>query len=159
MLRRSKTDVGGSIPPEGAQILAVVDDDDGRELLTQALSHWGFSAIGSNGLTDALVTISAGDPPIDLVVADFTAGTTPALQLLDGIRASENEAVANLRVVICTAVDENRLFSWQSGCDGFLARPFHADELRTAIIGALSRGAAERLAHREEQMNTGQRSA
>ncbi len=159
MLRRSKTDGGDSIPAEGANILAVVDDDDGRELLVQALRHWGFSAVGSTGLNDALVTISAADPPVDLVVADFTAGTTPALQLLDGIRASETEAVAGTRVVICTPVDENRLFSWQSGVDGFLARPFHADELRGAIVGALSRNSAERLAHREAQMDAGQRSA
>ncbi|MDZ7734374.1 MAG: hypothetical protein U5R31_16025 [Acidimicrobiia bacterium] len=101
-----------------------------------------------------MARLNISKPPFDLVLADLTpAGTTSqSLKLLEAVRASDDPDVAGVRVIICTNVDTNRLFSWQSGVDGFLVRPFHADELLETVREALARSDGERTAHREEQV-------
>jgi len=46
------------------------------------------------------------------------------------------------------------LLAWQGGADGFLVRPFHADDLCRAIDEALARPDAEREQHRRAAIAT-----
>jgi DNA-binding response OmpR family regulator len=150
LLRRSKTDEGEPIPIAGAPVLVVSDDAGVRQTLVSIFGGRGFTAAAVGEPTAALEHLAGSDP--GAVVVDLRAGgTAQALELLDDIRAHNDSVVNRSRVVLTTEMEENRKFSWQSGADGYLVRPFHIDELVEAVTEALGRGDEEREAHREEQ--------
>jgi hypothetical protein len=45
------------------------------------------------------------------------------------------------------------MFSWQAGIDEFLPRPFHADQLITAVTEALGRPDSDRRHHRRRMLD------
>lgn len=151
MLRRSKTDEGEAIPVEGAHLLVVDDDPGACETVRRFFELHGFVVTTAADIDAALVVLAEGGT--DLVVIDFhQGGTTQGLKLLDRIRAHDDLGVAHTRAVMTTDLDENRVFSWQSGVDGFLIRPYHANELLASVAEALGRTDAERAAYRQDQM-------
>ena len=154
MLRRSKTDEGGggAVPVEGARILLVADDEDAAITLTRFFEHRKLAVEHFTDLNEVLARV-ASEAGTDLVLVDLhQGGTSQGLKLLEQIRSESDPEAARTRLVMTTDIDENRMFSWQSGIDGFLVRPFHADELLDAIVGALGRTDSERAAYRHEQM-------
>ena len=67
------------------------------------------------------------------------------------MRASDDAEVVGTPVVICADADTNRRFSWESGADGFIVRPFHIDDLLDAVRAALTRTSDDRTRFRREQ--------
>jgi DNA-binding response OmpR family regulator len=131
----------------------VADDPDAGETIARLFEHSGFTASQVDDVDAAVTAVEGDDPEVDLVVVDFRhGGTTQGLKLLDRVRGHDDGGIAQVRVIMTTDLDENRVFSWQSGVDGFLIRPFHADDLIDAVRAALGRDAAARAAHRQEQM-------
>ena len=155
MLRRSKTDKGkdSALPVEGAHILLVSDDPYAAELHTRLLDHVGFEVSGASGIDEATGTGLNAEQPVSLALVDFrSGGTSLGLKLVDMLRENSEDAVADMRVIITTDLAENRLFSWQSGVDGFLVRPYHAKTLVDEIAAVLGRTDQERAAHRRERV-------
>ena len=154
LLRRSKhDDEGGPIPYQGAHLLVVNDDPDASEMMRRLFGHHGFDITLADTVEDALVKLATNDPAIDIVLVDtHQGGTSQALKLLERIRSHENDDLVKTRVVVSTDIDENRMFLWQSGADGFLVRPYHADELTMGLMEALGRGDADRAAYRQDQI-------
>ena len=60
--------------------------------------------------------------------------------------------MSTARVVLCAASPKNRAFSFQSGADAFLVRPFHLDELTEQIADVLARAHEERARHRRDEL-------
>jgi DNA-binding response OmpR family regulator len=84
---------------------------------------------------------------------NFTAGRGGSnLKMVDAIRSHTAPQVAQVRLVLIANEAKNRAFSWQSGVDAFIVRPFHADELLREVDGLLARPENERLAHRREML-------
>jgi DNA-binding response OmpR family regulator len=151
LLRRSKTDEGQAIPADGAHLLVVDDDPGACETVRRFFELHRFEVTTAADIDAALAAVTEG--ATDLVVIDFhQGGTTQGLKLLDRIRAHDDVGVAHTRVIMTTDLDENRVFSWQSGVDGFLIRPYHANELIESVVAALGRTDAERAAYRQDQM-------
>ena len=137
------------MPVDDAHLLLACDVDDVATTLVGYFERTGATVTRVTSAADA-VDAAAG---VDVIVTDFReGGSGMGVQLLDQVRGSGDPAVADPRVIITTDLDENRLFSWQSGADDFLIRPFHIDELRSAIDAALQREGDERTAFREERM-------
>jgi DNA-binding response OmpR family regulator len=133
-------------------VLIVHDDPDAGRTIDRLFESRGFATSRVEGI-EAGLTAVVSDPPVDLVLVDLrSGGTGQALKLLDDIRAQPEPHIAHTRVILTTDIDENRMFSWQSGIDGFLIRPFHADDLVGAVADALARGDEERAKHRQAQM-------
>ena len=53
--------------------------------------------------------------------------------------------------MLCSPGGTNRLFAWESGVDGFLATPFHIDELLAQIREIVERPEGERRQHRRTE--------
>jgi DNA-binding response OmpR family regulator len=60
--------------------------------------------------------------------------------------------VAQIRLVLIANEAKNRAFSWQSGVDAFVVRPFHVDELLSEVDAVLARPEDERLTHRRKML-------
>lgn len=156
MLRRSKTDDVDPTPGGPQRLLVVDDDPDAAETMVRLFAHRGFEAESTDDLDEVVGRLQADGPAVDLVLIDFhSGGTSLGLKLLDRIRSSDDARVARTRAVMATDLDENRVFSWQSGIDGFLVRPYHADELVDEIRAVLARSDDERAEHRQAQIRVG----
>jgi DNA-binding response OmpR family regulator len=132
------------------RVLVVNDDADAGELIARLCETLGLDVVRSTDAADALSDLRAdayGLVVIDLLLAGVTAG----LRLLDEVRDLDGPS-AGAGVVVIAATDTNRLFAFQSGADGFIVRPFHAEELLECMTDVLSRSHEERVEHRRGQL-------
>lgn len=141
-----------------ATVLVVHDDPDGCELLVRILTASGRPVIRAHDL-DEMSTALHQRPAC--VVLDVAAGGIGGnLKLLDVVRHHSDATVANARVVLVATGSSSAMFSWQAGIDGFLHRPFHADDLVAAVTEVLDRPEEERKPHRRRMADaarTGER--
>ena len=75
------------------------------------------------------------------------------LKVLDLIRSHGDKRVNTARVLLCAATAKNRSFSFQSGADGVVVRPFHIDELVAQIADVVDRPDEERARHRRDELS------
>lgn len=152
MLRHSRSDGHN----DGVPVLVVGDDADVVELIARILESAGWPATRTLSHDDAVQELRVASSKLDnstpyaAIVCDFTSGgSSSSLKLLDLIR--HDDALEDTAVIILTSTLSNRSYAWQSGADGFLVRPFHADELISAVAEALERTPAERTSYRQQQ--------
>jgi DNA-binding response OmpR family regulator len=156
LLKRSKTDEtssdgGEAVDLTGTRVLVADDHEQGSEITRRVLERAGFSVDRAQDLDDAMARLAISKPPFACVIADFDDSSSGGLKLLETIRASTDDDVVATTVIMCADVDANRRFSWQSGADGFIVRPFHIDELLAAVRDAILRSSEERARFRREQ--------
>jgi DNA-binding response OmpR family regulator len=108
------------------QILVVNDDADAGKLLRNLLEHKGYPVATADTHEQALLGATQDFPRA--MVLDLTHGGIGSnLKLLESIRHHDDERVATTRIMLIARQASNRVFSFQSGADAFLVRPFHAD--------------------------------
>ena len=153
VLRRSKKVVvdDGSIHGPG-RVLVVHDEPEGCELLVRILGVAGHQVARAHDFMEMSDHLQEQAP--DCVVLDInTGGIGGNLKLLDAIRNHRDADVAGARVVLVATNASSAMFSWQAGIDEFLPRPFHADDLITAVSEALARPDADRRHHRRRMLD------
>ena len=151
--RRSKAEEwDGSerrLPPV---VLVVNDDEDACEMLVRMVGARGFRAMGATSADEAtgrLVT----ELPRCIVLDLEEGGIGTNLKVLDLIRSHGDKRVNTARVLLCAATAKNRSFSFQSGADGVVVRPFHIDELVAEIADVVDRPDEERARHRRDELS------
>lgn len=153
MLKRSKTDDSG---PGGGSTVAVVNDDaDAAELIARIVATTGRKAARLTDLGDVVDEVATSDEYGAMVIDSLHCGIEAAMGLLEAVRDSSEPGVRALPVVILAASAANRLFAFQTGADGFLVRPFHADDLLAELDAVLARSADEREQFRQQQLLAG----
>lgn len=135
---------------EAPRVLVVNDDEDAGALVARILGHAGY-AVARVTTTDDAVAHAADEAPT-IVVLDLSSGVGGSLKLLESLRTHPNPEVAAAGAVMIARQASNRLFSWQSGVDAFLVRPFHAEELLREVAAVLGRNAEDRDRHRQEEV-------
>jgi len=157
LLKRSKTDdeivFQAAAGTSGGSILVLNDDRDACELIARLVEAAGWEAVRSYELDDVAGQLAGGDF-IAAVIDSMSCGITVAFRVLDEIRKGGPE-MRNLGVVILAATDTNRLFAFQSGVDGYVVRPVHADEFLDVLRLVLSRSIEERIEFRRAQLMGG----
>ena len=134
-----------------AKVLVVNDDPAACEMLVRMVGTKGFDVIGATDADE--VTARVVDELPRCVVLDLdTGGIGTSLKVLDAIRSHDDLRVRSARVVLCAASPRNRSFSFQSGTDAFLVRPFHLDELTDQIADVLARAHEDRARHRRDEL-------
>ena len=151
MLRKKAEKWDGTERREPSRVLVVSDDDGARELLMRLLDRAGFRATGAAGHDDAVAVAHELFPRC--IVLTLTAGGIGSnLKLLDVIRSNEDRRINTARAVIIADSPKNRAFSFQSGTDAFLIRPYHANELVACVDDVLRRPDDERALHRRDEL-------
>ncbi len=126
-----------------ATVVVANPDESAREVIARVVESGGSDAVRLDPATspaDAVVASQA-----DAAVLDLGADTLDAVAAL---RQRTEPVAATVRVVVLGAGPATGRLALQAGADAYLQRPFHADELRTAIADALARPEAERSAWR-----------
>jgi DNA-binding response OmpR family regulator len=142
----------GSERRDASKVLVVNDDAGGCELIVRILNSASFDAEGVNTQQSALEKL--GEMLPRCVVVDLaTGGIGSSLKLLDTIRSHQDERVSSTRAILIANSFKNRDFSYQSGADAFVTRPFHANDLVAMVHDVLDRPNDERARHRRDQLN------
>jgi DNA-binding response OmpR family regulator len=149
--RRHGEDWDGTERRDPPTVLVVNDEPDQCELLVRFLEQDEFDAVGLHSDIDLMAQLGAHLPRC--VVLDMqSGGVGSSLKLLDQIRSHEDRRVNTARVVLCAPSPKNRSFSFQSGADSFLVRPFHIQELVAQIRDVIDRPQEERARHRRDEL-------
>ena len=137
MARRKKDKWDGVERRMPAMVLIAGDDVGANELLARVLSAHGVRTVVASSV-DAATAKAVEQLPRAAVIDLSGGGISASLQLLDWFRSHEDPRINRTRVIVVARSSANRNFSFQSGADDFLQRPFHADDLVAAIEGALA---------------------
>ncbi len=128
-------------------MLTVADDPDGAEIMVRVLARAGHEVSLAPAQQATLGSLTRR--PVHCVILNLTvAGSGGNLKVLDAIRTNPDDRVSTARVVLCAAGGTNRLFAWESGVDGFIASPFHIDEMLALVREVIERPESERRTHR-----------
>ncbi|MEG3923387.1 response regulator [Microcoleus sp. D3_18a_C4] len=112
-------------------VLAVDDNPDNLELLTQILDLFGCECVGA---VDGYTALSAAvDRQPDLIVLDICLPDIDGMEVVK--RAQQNPAIRHIPIVAVTALakPEDRARILQAGCVEYLSKPFNIKDLETVI--------------------------
>ncbi len=151
VLGRRKDEHWDGIERRSAPTVLLVNDDPAAcEMLVRMVGTRGYRTIGATSPDEATWRIATDLPRC--VVLDLDAGGIgTSLKVLDSIRSHDDLRVSTARVVLCAASPKNRSFSFQSGADAFVVRPFHLDELTSNIADVRERAHEDRARHRRDE--------
>jgi CheY-like chemotaxis protein len=123
-----------------AKILIADDQAPIRNLITSVLSK-DYQVIQASSGTEALKLVRQEHP--DLVIMDILMPGMDGLTVCTQLKA--DPSTAKIPVVMLTIIDYelNRRFAENLGADGYLTKPFTADQLRQAVSSCLG-GAAKK---------------
>jgi DNA-binding NtrC family response regulator len=121
------------------RVLIVEDDQDMREMLNEILGDAGYETVAVTDAQEALKIIREGRETLDLVVTDVRMPGVKGDEILFAARACRAESP----VIVITAFGsvEHAVEMVKAGARQYITKPFHADELLTAVAEALERTA------------------
>ena len=125
---------------DGVRTALLSDDPESTDLLRAMLESYGAVVVHS-GATNA-TPASAGEPPADLLVADFGDRMEEALALIRRVRAVDERAGRPAAVLVTAyATAKDRAQSREAGFDLHFAKPLDPDQLvgaAAALLGSRS---------------------
>jgi len=112
-------------------VLAVDDNHDNLELLTQILDLFGCECVGA---VDGYAAISAAvDRPPDLIVLDICLPDIDGIEVVK--RMQQNPELRDIPIVAVTALakaeDRDRIL--KAGCVEYLSKPFNIKDLEMVM--------------------------
>ncbi len=150
--RQSKTDTPAHKGPP--RILVVDDNPDAARLLGKLFRRVGYEVAEVSDHQVALITMMNEPAPISAVIASFsTSGNGSCLKLLDAVRHTPEARVNNQRVVLILDSARQQMFSWQSGADEIILRPYRAEDLLSAVAATIERPDADRPLYRRQMID------
>ena len=116
----------------GRCILLVEDNELNREIAEELLKQYGFLVdIAENGAEAVEKVKNSAPGTYDLVLMDIQMPVMNGYEATEQIRALEDPALAQIRILAMTAnaFDEDRKQALKCGMDGFLSKPIVMEEL------------------------------
>jgi class 3 adenylate cyclase len=137
------------------RVLIIDDQVEICALISHYLKADGYQTLQARSGKEARALIARQMP--DLVLLDVLMHDTNGFDLCREIK--QNKTTALVPVVLITSLDrkEDRIEGIKAGCDEFLSKPVHKDELRARVRSLLELQAAhraleaERLAHEQQK--------
>ena len=108
----------------------VVDDEAGyTDIMRDVLERYGLEVHISNGAFEAVQMMGWITP--DLILLDIMMPSVDGITLLRHLRRDKNRP--KIPILVVSAYPETREEALAAGADGYLAKPFTAQELRSTI--------------------------
>ncbi len=118
------------------QIVLVEDELDVADLLIFLLKLEGYDVTYAANGALALEQLAEATP--DLILTDIMMPVMDGAKLLEALRKSER--LRSIPTLVISALPEGTARRLCKGLDGFLQKPFHADQLISTVGDLLSRG-------------------
>jgi signal transduction histidine kinase len=120
------------------RILVIDDDPTVVAVLCRGLEGTDHHAIAAASGEEGLARFAAEAP--DLVITDLVMPGVDGLEVVRRVKAASAGA-AFLPVVVLTGHDRHheRIEGFSAGCDDYLSKPIHIDELRARVHSLLAR--------------------
>lgn len=126
-------------------VLVASTDADAREVMARVVETASLDAVrlpAAESVMDAVVNSRPAGLLLDLGAAN--------LETLRAVRERSEPAAAQVRIVVIGTGPAGGRLAWHAGADGYLVRPFHADDLVASFRESLDRDDAARAARRTE---------
>ncbi len=122
-------------PHRRAHVLVVDDEPELVGLVCRQLARLGYSAQGCAGPAEALETLSADSPHIDVVMSDLAMPKMTGIELAEQIRRNRND----IAIVLCSGrvTEEDRERAERAGISEILAKPFASHQLAAVMERSL----------------------
>lgn len=132
-----------STRPRRASVLVAEDDDDLRAMVVAALRADGFDVSEARSgaeLLDRITTALLGNAPHlgpDIIVSDIRMPGLTGIEIAAGLRAARWETP----IILMTAYSRSEAAAEakRAGVRDVFTKPFDIDDLRTAVLNAVSR--------------------
>jgi CheY-like chemotaxis protein len=120
-------------PVSPLSILVAEDNDVSRLLAVRLLAKQGHTVTEARTGLEALASYDQG--AFDLILMDVQMADMDGFQATAAIRERESETGGHVPIVALTAhaIKGDRERCLEAGMDGYLSKPIHPEELRTAI--------------------------
>ena len=117
------------------RVLIVEDDQDMRDTLCEILNEAGYETVAPADPREALKLIKDEHEVLDLVVTDIRMPGVKGDEILFAVRATR----AEVSVIVITAFGsvEHAVEMVKAGAHQYITKPFHADDLLSAVEQAL----------------------
>lgn len=124
-----------ALPRKGGRVLVVDDMADTRELISELLTHDGYSVRQACDGAEALDEIERDMP--DLILSDVVMPHVGGFDLCRRLKAGA--ATRLIPIVLITALNErqDRLEGIRAGADDFLQKPFDSTELLARVASLI----------------------
>jgi PAS domain S-box-containing protein len=127
----------------GVRVLVVDDQDDARELIEAALTHYGADVVAVSSSAEAYLLITTAPPqerPV-VMVTDIGMPHEDGYSLIRRVRKWERAQGSHIPAVALTAYGqvEDRIHALQAGFQMHVAKPVDPAELVVAILSLIKR--------------------
>ena len=119
------------------RILVVDDSPTALRLTSELLSENGFDVITASDGVEAL-EVAGRDHP-NLIVLDIILPRKNGFQVCRKLRSETNTEDISIVMLSSKNQDHDRQWAERQGADGYLTKPYNADELLSCIHSVLDR--------------------
>ena len=119
-----------------ARILIANDDTDLVAICRDVLEADGHSVLGVVGGSEALKEVHRWSP--DAILVDWQMPDTDGTSVIRALRGDSRTAA--IPILMMSGAQDGPQVAARAGADGFLAKPFDAEELSTAMNAVIARG-------------------
>jgi two-component system chemotaxis response regulator CheY len=124
------------------KILVVEDSFSMRSFVRSALEAGGelgeVDIVEASGGFDALRLLPRG--PYDLVITDINMPDINGLELIQFIRTNEHHRATPILLISTQSSERDRARALSLGADGYVAKPFTPEDLRSRVKAQLEKG-------------------
>jgi len=124
------------------KILVVEDSFSMRSFVRSALESGGelgeVDVVEASGGFEALRLLPRG--PYDLVITDINMPDINGLELIQFIRTNEHHRLTPILLISTQSSERDRARALSLGADGYVAKPFTPEHLRTRVKAQLEKG-------------------
>ncbi|MGD1904222.1 MAG: response regulator transcription factor [Geitlerinemataceae cyanobacterium] len=112
-------------------ILIVEDSNPQREMMAGLLKKKGMRVVQAKGGDEALTYIKSAVP--DLVILDIVMPTPNGYDVCRKLKANPSTSAVPVIMCSCKSEEFDRYWGMKVGADAYIAKPFHPDELVSAV--------------------------
>jgi two-component system chemotaxis response regulator CheY len=124
------------------KILVVEDSFSMRSFVRSALESGDdlgeVDVVEASGGFDALRLLPRG--PYDLVITDINMPDINGLELIQFIRTNEHHRATPILLISTQSSERDRARALSLGADGYVAKPFTPEDLRSRVKAQLEKG-------------------
>jgi two-component system phosphate regulon response regulator PhoB len=119
-----------------ARILIVEDDEDVRALIAHKLRRAGHDVSEAGDGAAGLAAAQAGSP--ELMVLDWMMPKLTGIEVCEQIRADPGMVQPRILLLTAKSQDSDIALAMKTGADGYLIKPFRANDLLERVTTLLA---------------------